>query len=130
MTGNNTFPTHYKACLCLRFLQASKNLDKLAKSKGEQEKRKKNVQKMQSDAISDNEEDEEAAEQMAANAQRQAQTLQAEDGDQSRKCCSKCCFHIRYRAIPILSTPHVQCHASVVFTANPEPCTDCFTSNN
>lgn len=66
---------------CCRFLQATKNLDKLLKNKGEQEKRKRNVQKMQKDAVSDNEEDEEAAEQMAANAQRQAQTLQAEDGD-------------------------------------------------
>lgn len=67
--------------LHLRFLQASKTIDKLLKNKGEQEKRKRNVQKMQKDAVSDNEEDEEAAEQMAANAKRQAQTLQAEDGD-------------------------------------------------
>lgn len=54
---------------------------KLSTMNKEQEKRKQNVQKMQLDAVSDNEEDEEAAEQMAANAQRQAQALQAEDGD-------------------------------------------------
>lgn len=73
--------TQWRNPTCFRFLQATKMLDKLFKSNKEQEKRKKNVQKMQLDAVSDNEEDEEAAEQMAANAQRQAQALQAEDGD-------------------------------------------------
>ena len=107
MTSNVTFTAHQKACLlCLRFLQANKNLDKLLKSKGEQEKRKKNVQKMQSDAVSDNEEDEEAAEQMAANAERQAQTLQAEDGDPEPEVLQQVLFpHQVQGHVHIVSTP-------------------------
>lgn len=115
MTSSVTFTAHQKACLlCLRFLQANKNLDKLLKSKGEQEKRKKNVQKMQSDAVSDNEEDEEAAEQMAANAERQAQTLQAEDGDPEPEVLQQVLF------------PHqVQGHAHIFYTSGAVPCTRC-----
>lgn len=63
------------------FLKANQSIDKILKAKGEQDRRKKNVQQMQADAVSDHEEDDQNAAQMAAAAQAQARALQADDGD-------------------------------------------------
>ncbi len=53
----------------------------LLKTKGEQATRRKNVQQMQAEAVSDSEEDDGTADQMAVTARQQANALQAEEGD-------------------------------------------------
>lgn len=67
--------------VCTRFKKADKRIDGLLKTKNEKTKRRRNVQQMQATAVSDSEEDDGAAEQMAVTAQQQANALQAEEGD-------------------------------------------------
>ncbi len=67
--------------VCTRLKKADKRIDGLLKTKNEKTKRRRNVQQMQATAVSDSEEDDGAAEQMAVTARQQANALQAEDGD-------------------------------------------------
>lgn len=67
--------------VCNRFQRATKRINGLLKFKDEKVKRIKNVQQLQAAAVSDSEEDDGAAEQMAVTAQQQANALQAEEGD-------------------------------------------------
>jgi len=67
--------------VCTRFKKADKRIDGLLKTKNEKTKRRRNVQQMQATAVSDSEEDDGAAEQMAVTARQQANALQAEEGD-------------------------------------------------
>lgn len=64
-----------------QFKKADKTMDGLLKTKNEKTKRRRNVQQMQATAVSDSEEDDGAAEQMAVTARQQANALQAEEGD-------------------------------------------------
>lgn len=74
-----SFITH--VTVCNRFQRAAKRMNGLLKAKDEKVKRIKNVQQLQAAAVSDSEEDDGAAEQMAVTAQQQANALQAEEGD-------------------------------------------------
>ncbi|KAL0038240.1 hypothetical protein WJX79_009819 [Trebouxia sp. C0005] len=67
--------------ISIEFKKADKRIDGLLKTKNEKTKRRRNVQQMQATAVSDSEEDDGAAEQMAVTAQQQANALQAEEGD-------------------------------------------------
>ncbi|DBA92848.1 TPA: hypothetical protein ACH3X1_003025 [Trebouxia sp. C0004] len=63
------------------FKKAHKSMDGLLKTKNEKTKRRRNLQQMQATAVSDSEEDDGAADQMAVTARQQANALQAEEGD-------------------------------------------------
>ncbi|DBB13580.1 TPA: hypothetical protein ACH3X3_000611 [Trebouxia sp. C0006] len=67
--------------ISIELKKADKRIDGLLKTKNEKTKRRRNVQQMQATAVSDSEEDDGAAEQMAVTAREQANALQAEEGD-------------------------------------------------
>ncbi len=107
--------------VCTRLKKADKRIDGLLKTKNEKTKRRRNVQQMQATAVSDSEEDDGAAEQMAVTARQQANALQAEEGDPEPVVLQQVLFpaHVGFAKL-VLQTILVMAYCLVSKAARPQ----------